>query len=237
MKSLYTPEQFESSKSRDLLPLECEYCHKAFNATKNNIQWALKSPSRNYLRLCSDECRTSLNDKRKVIFCHLCNKSIKHTQKQLKNNKYNFCSNSCSTTYWNTHKTWGSPRSKLELWIEKNLTKIYDNIEIKYNNRKEINAELDIFIPSLKLAFELNGIFHYEPIYGEENLNKVQNNDTRKFQACLERKIELCIIDTHNVKYLKKERDQKFLDIITNIINTKLAEGSEHDSHSQLRSV
>ena len=43
-----------------------------------------------------------------------------------------------------------------------------------------------------------------------------------KFQACNENNIELCIIDTHNVKYLKKERDNKFMNIITNIIDSKI---------------
>jgi len=237
MKPLYSSEQFNLSKSRDLLPLECEYCHETFNASKNNIQWAIKRADRNCLKLCSNKCRIALKDKRKSVCCHLCKKSIKHTYTQLKTNKYHFCSNSCSTKYWNTHKTWGSPRSKLELWIEENLTKTYPYIKIEYNNRKEINSELDIYIPSLKLAFELNGIFHYEPIYGKDNLNKVQNNDRRKFQACLEKNIELCIIDTHNVKYLKKDRDQKFMNIITNIINMKMEEGTEHDSDAHLRHV
>ena len=36
-----------------------------------------------------------------------------------------------------------------------------------------INSELDVYVPSLNLAFELNGIFHYEPIYGEKKLNQI----------------------------------------------------------------
>jgi hypothetical protein len=71
------------------------------------------------------------------------------------------------------------------------------------------------------LAFELNGIFHYEPIYGEEKLGKVKNNDGRKFQACIERKIELCIIDVSASKKFKPERDKKYLDIIVNLIEYK----------------
>ena len=84
-----------------------------------------------------------------------------------------------------------------------------------------MNSELDIYIPSLKLAFELNGIFHYEPIYGEDKLNKVKNNDGRKYQACFENKIELCIIDVSGSKNFKPERDKKYLDIIISIIELK----------------
>lgn len=63
---------------------------------------------------------------------------------------------------------------------------------------------MDIYIPVLSLAFELNGIFHYEPIYGEGKLLSIQNNDDRKFQACLEHDIELCIINSSEQKTVNK---------------------------------
>lgn len=224
MKLLINITDLNKYKSRDKIPIECEICHKTFYSPKNDIQWALKSLTRNYLRFCSKKCRNIFYDHRQIIPCKQCGKSIKRLKCQINKYKYSFCSYSCSASYWNIHKTWGSNRSKLEKWLEQQLTLKYPTLEIQYNNRKEINAELDIYIPSLKLAFELNGIFHYEPIYGKNKLESFQSNDNRKFQSCLENKIELCIIDTHNVKYLKKERDKKFLDIITNIINTKLAD-------------
>ena len=90
-----------------------------------------------------------------------------------------------------------------------------------FNSKEIINSELDIYLPKLKLAFELNGIFHYESIYGQNKLDQIQNNDNRKFQACLEQGIEICIIDSSQQKYFKKETSQKYLDIITNIINNK----------------
>ena len=85
-----------------------------------------------------------------------------------------------------------------------------------------IDAELDIYIPSLNLAFELNGIFHYEPIFGEKKLNSTKNNDKRKFQACLEKNIELCIIDTSTQKYFKENTSKIYLDIILKITDNKL---------------
>jgi hypothetical protein len=228
MKPLYSELDFNNCKSRKLLPLECELCHNIFYSKKKDIQWSLKSLTRNYLKFCSKTCKHKYENKRKDIPCHLCKKIKEHKQREIKNNKFLFCSHSCSTKYWNINKTWGSNRSKLELWLEKQLTILYPLLEIKYNNRIVINAELDIYIPSFKLAFELNGIFHYEPIYGKEKLLSCQSNDNRKFQACLEHGIELCVMDTTSMKYFKEDKGIKFLNIITNIINNKLADDGHH---------
>lgn len=87
---------------------------------------------------------------------------------------------------------------------------------------------MDIFIPVLKLAFELNGIYHYEPIHGPTKLSQIQNNDQRKFQACLERGIELCIIDSSSLSYFKESNALPYLKIIQKIIDQKIkAEGIE----------
>lgn len=151
-------------------------------------------------------------------------KVIKHQKKKgYKKNWLRFCNHSCLSKYINSHKTTGSNRSKLECWLESQLTKTYPTLKILYNRRDEIGAELDIHIPSLKLAFELNGIFHYEPIYGNARLLSAQTNDQRKFQACLEHKIELCIIDVSQIRgKLTDEKAIKFLTIIRNLIDSKL---------------
>jgi len=99
---------------------------------------------------------------------------------------HHFCSSSCTAQY-NAEgiKLGAAERSKLEKWIEPQLQDFYPELEFHFNRNDTINSELDIYIPSLKLAFELNGVFHYEPIFGAELLNKISNNDKRKFQAVL----------------------------------------------------
>ena len=55
-----------------------------------------------------------------------------------------FCSNSCSATYNNAHKTTGTRRSQLEQWLEARLGHLYD-FEIIYNkSHPAVGFELDI---------------------------------------------------------------------------------------------
>jgi hypothetical protein len=221
MKLLIPYKDFDNKKSRDLIPLECKNCGKSFNKLKCSIQMGIKKTSRHSCDFCSKVCFGEYKTKTgaTVIKCEQCKKEFTKHNNDIKRNNHHFCSSSCSATYHNTHKEYGTRRSKLEKWIEDQLTILYPTLEIHYNRTDTINAELDIYIPSLKLAFEFNGIFHYEPIYGDDKLKRTKNNDDRKFQLCSKNNIGLCVIDTHNVKYLKKERDGKFLDIIKSIVD------------------
>lgn len=235
MKPLFTPLEFEEAKSRDLLPIECYICHSPFTTTKNEIQKSLKrqaenNPRRNEWKYCSPKCSYIGRHNGKRISCHLCGEVVYRTPKDLRKTKYTFCSTSCSAIYHNAHKTTGCRRSKLETWIEKTLTTKYPTLYIDYNKTNAINAELDIYIPSLKLAFELNGIFHYEPIFGAEKLLSHKTNDKRKFQACLEEGIELCIIDTSSQKKFIPSTSKPYLTIITDLIELKLGRLTEVES-------
>jgi hypothetical protein len=106
--------------------------------------------------------------------------------------------------------------------LEVKLVELYPDLEFHFNRRDTINAELDIYIPALNLAFELNGIFHYEPIFGKDKLDRIKTNDDRRYQACLENSIELCIIDTSKQTYFKENSSNEFLGIIKNLIDNKL---------------
>ena len=153
--------------------------------------------------------------------CKNCNKEFFKIVSQIKKTINSFCCSSCAATFNNTHKTKGYRRSKFEIYLEQILPSKYPNLEFHFNRKDAINSELDIYIPTISLAFELNGVFHYEPIYGADKLKQIQNNDNRKFQACLERNIELCIIDVSAMEYFKIDKCQKYLNIITDIIEKK----------------
>lgn len=213
--------------------LICSCCDKEYdvNNTKFKITKYRRKIKPEYKNFCGNNCKQKFYNFKKAqkVRCKNCNKKFLKPHSQIKKTKNNFCSKSCSATYNNTHKTTGNRRSKLEFWLESELSRLYPRLRILYCDKNLINSELDIYIPSLKLAFELNGIFHYESIFGTDKLKQIKNNDKRKFQACLEKDIELCIIDTSNQSYFKEKTSQKYLDIITNVINSKWR--SQQDSN------
>jgi hypothetical protein len=223
MIKLFDVSLFETSKSRDKLPLKCCYCEKTFYKTKALIKTIEKHNEKNKAKYCSRDCQYMVQYKIDPhVTCNNCGKVFVKQRAFIKRTANHFCSRSCAATFNNRNKTHGTRRSKLELWLQENLTSLYSTLEIHYNQKEAINSELDIYIPSLNLAFELNGIFHYEPIFGSYKLSQIQNNDQRKFQACLEQQIELCVIDVSGFKYFKEQTANKYLNIITEITNRKL---------------
>ena len=224
MIGLYTNEEFETAKHKDLLKCKCYQCDTEYLTTKHIIKMALadKNPNSKKNCYCSKKCISDALRKKIEFACNNCGKSITRIPHQATAYKNHFCSHSCNASFQNKNKTCGTRRSKLEIYLEEQLTKYYPELTILYNCKDVINSELDIYIPSLKLAFELNGIFHYEPIFGINKLSTIQNNDSRKFQACLEHNISLCIINTSKVTYNKPKVFKKYLDIIIGIVNDNL---------------
>lgn len=229
MIPLYTKEEFESAKSREKLPLKCHHCGNMFYKSKNFILLDMspnRQKNRNHSGFCSPKCAHAFLYPPVMVDCNQCGKKFKKLPSQIKRSTNNFCCSSCAAKYNHAHKTKGTRVSKLEKWLQEKLPLIYPNIDFLFNRKDTISSELDIYIPSLKLAFELNGIFHYEPIYGADKLFSIQNNDDRKMQACLEKGIELCIIDSSSLTYFKENKAIKYLDIIKNIIEQKIKIGA-----------
>ncbi len=138
---------------------------------------------------------------------------------EIKKTKNNFCSKSCAGFYNNAHKTTGTRRSKLEQWLEAHLGHLYD-FEIIYNKpHPAVGFELDIRVSSIDLAFEINGIHHYEPFYGVAKLNRIQTIDQLKVTRCDAIGIKLIVIDTRAQKHFSEATSWIYLTQICNEID------------------
>ncbi len=216
----------EELKKVKFVPCECKNCNSIFNIKRCDAKRSIKGTRKN--DFCSPKCVVEYKIKNGNIECECLNckklfMKYKHATIKYPNH---FCSRSCSATFNNKNKKTGTRRSKLEKWLEQKLNSLYPDLQIHYNRKDAINSELDIYIPSLKLAFELNGVFHYEPIYGKDKLRQIENNDNRKFQACLEKQIELCIIDVSKLSYFKESNAIPYLNIILEVLNKKGPSGN-----------
>lgn len=201
----------------------CGHCGTPFTRSTKLVNMALKlGCNESY---CSPTCFGMHCTKPKfTVPCGHCGLPVTRAERWLRKSKsgHLFCNHTCAATYANTHKTKGTRRSKLEVWLEARLRELYPSLTLLPNDKAAINSELDFYFPDLRLAFELNGPLHYEPIYGPEKLASIQNNDTRKFQACLEKGIELCIIDSSQFKNFKEAGASRFLNLILGVVEPKL---------------
>lgn len=215
---LFTPEQFEQSKVSDLLPIKCMKCGTTTLRRKSSIRDSIR---RKFKFFCSSTCFGVNNITSQSYTCSNCKKTILRRLCTTKT-KNLFCSKSCAATYNNAHKDHGYRRSKLESYIEEQLKKEFPSLDIHFNSKKAINSELDIYIPALRMAFELNGIFHYEPIYSQDQFIRIQNNDKQKTKLCLDAGIELVTIDTSKQINFTELTSQKYYSIIKELIELNL---------------
>ena len=213
MQLQITLEQLDKLKSRELVALKCEQCNKNFFKPKNDVQCAIHKRSHNSCNFCSRSC----TGKYKTIKlttqtkCLNCNKEFTIKISVLKKSINHFCTSSCSASYRNKNKKSGYRRSKLEIYIEQQLKLDYPMLDIRFNDRS-IGYELDIYIPSLKLAFEINGIHHYKPIW--KNYKRTIEIDKEKLTTCLEHNIRLFVYDISTVKHFKPEIGLTYLNLI-----------------------
>ncbi len=102
--------------------------------------------------------------------------------------------------------------SEVEKYIM--LSLILDGYKVDFHKEFLITKEMthvDIFLPELRTAIEIDGPTHFFPIWGEENLIKTQKADNVKNSLLLER--EFVVI---RIKHLRKN--------ISEIYKRKLAE-------------
>lgn len=225
MKFKFDIRELEPKSSKRVnLPLECYHCKNTFYIKRASIRYELKRREKKSLKYCSRECFDQSKITRKELQCEFCSKNFTKLICQILKTRHHFCSKSCAAKFNNLHKHTGGKRSKLEEWLEPKLNQKYPQLIIKYNDVEAINSELDIYIPRLKLAFELNGILHYEPLFGEEKLHNIQSNDQRKLQTCFEKNIYFHTIDISSIRdHFKPKKGEFVFNAVCSIIDHKIA--------------
>jgi hypothetical protein len=191
--------------------VNCDQCHKSFHKWPHRIEKDIK-------HFCCNKCKKEHQGRRLSVSCSKCDKVFLKDENQVLKTKNNFCSRSCSASYNNSHKSYGTRRSKLEIFLEEQINQHYPEIDLICNQKTAIESELDFYFPDLRFAIELNGITHYEPIYGEDKFEKIQNNDKRKVIACYEKGIELAIIDSSSCSYLSPKNKEKYKNLVFDLI-------------------
>lgn len=197
-------EHWIKLKSRAIISLQCDYCNKVYCKTKNRIQDKIAKNKEEQF-FCSFDCAMLYRRTGAEISCRACGKLFYSSLSLTVGNR--FCSQTCSATYNNGHKTFGYRRSKLERYIEENIRIYYPSLEMICNGVSLISSELDFYFPRLRLAIELNGIVHYEPIYGKDKLERIKSNDSGKAAKCRNVGVELAIIDVSGCKRYEKQKD------------------------------
>lgn len=195
---LFSEKEFNEAKHRELLLAKCDVCQNKYQKKKSVFVKARKSTTKNY---CSVKCSGVDSHTGHYFNCMQCTKSIYVSKAKIDKRikaGYSpsnwFCNHSCSASYNNTHKTKGWNRSKLEIFLEESIKAEYPDVVLLPNDKTAINFELDLFFPEYKFAIEINGITHYEPIYGDTKFERIQYNDNQKILLCAQFGIELCVI-------------------------------------------
>jgi len=180
------------------ISLTCAYCHKTFSRSPKQI--AAGRCKKSKLAFCSPKCSYASRAKKQLVECKQCHKQFIKQFNQIQLSPNNFCGHSCAATWNNHHIERGLKRSQFEAWVQQRIVETFPELEVQYNRKKAIESELDIYIPSLKLAIEISGVHHFFPLFGQAKLEAIQRNDAEKVTACQERGIKLVVINICDMK-------------------------------------
>jgi hypothetical protein len=221
LQSIYCSRKCASDIRFTQQEVSCEWCGKTRLKKVGQIAEDLH-------HFCSKQCSNNATAVKRAcksfIVCEVCGITVKRRQSYIDSSRLHFCGKRCLKKYAATHHlSETKPRSKIEAIIEEVLRAKFPSVNIQYNDRKTIKLELDIYLPDLKMAFEINGILHYKPIYGKAKLDRTKRNDKLKMGRCKKARIKLHVIDIRGLGHKQKRQVNELLDNIISKIERRLA--------------
>lgn len=196
------PGEMNGVRSRSLVMLPCHVCGGTFVRSKKAVQAKLwRSPDKPLY--CSQRCfHRDVSDASgtEEVQCEQCGTIFRKTAAAIAGTNHNFCGHSCAAIWGNAHKNHGCRRSKAEDMVVSFISENYD-MRILLNDIETIGMELDIVLPELSMAFEVNGPHHAKPIFGIEKLRRIQELDRKKSLLAAEAGIHLVVLDISHLPY------------------------------------
>lgn len=210
-------ESMGPSKSNEkLLPVRCIQCGKTFYVSYSYVKnfyngQGCGKDNLFQMRFCSRKCFNNWQQFKQSnpSRCAICGEIIKDCD--IEYGGRHFCSQYCRDRYSVYLKrfemTATKGRSNTELYCEQFIKLMWPQLKVQFNVRDQLdsNMELDIWFPTLRLAFEINGSYHYMPhttIYDQtlrESISKTIKKDQLKRQICQEKGIDLIQINTRQL--------------------------------------
>lgn len=199
--------------------MNCQHCDKQTIKSNGRYNEAVKNDWKHF---CSQKCHYAYQEKGKEFSCAWCSECIVKTPAQVRKTKANvFCSKSCAARYNNRHKQTGTRRSKLECYLEQQLKSNLPHLNFLCNSKIPLGAELDFYFPELNLAIEINGFLHYQPIYGFDKLQRIQEIDREKTDKCSQRNIRLYVIDVSKEFHLTQKIKDKHWETVKKLVTSE----------------
>lgn len=169
----------------------CSFCNKEIN---NRPRCWIRGKE----AYCDKICEAENKKDRIKIKCIICKKEFETTK--LASIKRKTCNRECWKEYFKQFilPKMNKRRSFGECFIAYMFKINFStNLTIIENDRKQLDGfELDIFIPEMKVGIEYNGIHHYQPIQGDENLKRVVKIDRMKRGLAFKKGIKIYTIKT-----------------------------------------
>lgn len=204
-KMFFCDKKCESKERNTQIKKLCEYCHKQIITRLNGNQ-----------KYCSVKCTINSQKTGSIVPCVFCKKSVFRIPSQIKVAKCIFCSSSCKGKYY-AQKNNGHRRSSSEIKLTEMIKLDFPNLPIDTNIRSVLDCrlEIDIWIPEIKLAIELNGPCHYFSLYGEKTFKRTLTNDEIKKKEILQKGYNLLIININQPdKIVKKLLEEQYNTVI-----------------------
>lgn len=142
--------------------------------------------------------------------CEGCGKDVRRRESEIKKSKHgkSYCSKSCRMKHYNAHILVRSStqRSRAEDYLFEMMVSDFPSLKIIKNDRSFLSEhlEIDLYMPDIRLAIELNGPVHYLPIYGDERFKRVQIKDAKKNLELHQKGVALLTLDISRLQSKKK---------------------------------